>query len=180
MLEVEEAEELGWNWSEGGDVLADVLPDVDWLPDVDRLGLSREGHWRGVRWPSDRRVNDTIALVVKNGTGHSAQLFSTNARGFEETHSPSVSEKLSALVNTKYQVNVVYGIIRMVHGSLIVSSGAPVAMLHAQKQVNLGGVRQPFGIRWNRLTWVTDFKTKNLLEPLVVGIGTPRFPEGKL
>ena len=37
MLEVEEAEELGWNWSAGGDVLADVLPDIDWLPDVDWL-----------------------------------------------------------------------------------------------------------------------------------------------
>ncbi len=62
---------------------------------------------------------------------------STNATGFEDNYSPSVSEKLSALVDTKYQVNVVNGIMRMVHGSLIVSSGAPVPMSHAQKQVNL-------------------------------------------
>ena len=35
MLEVEEAEEPGWNWSAGGEGLADVLPDTDWLPNAD-------------------------------------------------------------------------------------------------------------------------------------------------
>lgn len=37
MLEVEEGEEPGWNWSGRGHVSADVLPDRDWLPDVDWL-----------------------------------------------------------------------------------------------------------------------------------------------
>jgi len=70
------------------------------------------------------------------------KLFNTNATRFEETLALSVAEKLSALVDAKYQVNVVHGIVRMVHGSLIMSTGAPVAMLHAQKQVNLDAVRQ--------------------------------------
>ena len=69
-------------------------------------------------------------------------LLNTNGNGREETPALSVSEKFSAFVDTEYQVNMVYGIKRMVDGSLIMSSGAPVAMLHAQKQVNLDFVRQ--------------------------------------
>jgi fatty acid-binding protein DegV len=61
------------------------------------------------------------------------EALSINTTGCEETNSLSVSEKLSALVNTKYQVNVVRGIKRMVHDSLIVSSSTPVAVLHAQE-----------------------------------------------
>jgi hypothetical protein len=93
--------------------------------------------------PSNGRVNDTIALVVKNGTGHSMETIQYYCNGiFKETYSLSISEKLSALVNTKYQVNAIHGIIGIVHGGLIVSSGAPVSMSRAQKQVNLGNVRQ--------------------------------------
>ena len=77
-----------------------------------------------------------MALVILR------KLFNTSATGFEETLALSVSEKLAALVDTEYQVNVVYRIIGMVHGGLIMSSGAPVAMLHAQKQVNLDAVRR--------------------------------------
>ena len=135
MLEVEEAEDPGWNWSEGGDWLADVLPDTDLLcPDWDIGevcgGQVTEESMTRLPWSSK------MALDILQ------KLFNTNATGFEETLALSVSKKFSTLVDTKYQVNVVYGIIRMVHGSFIVSSGAPVAMLHAQKQVNLSTVRQ--------------------------------------
>lgn len=121
-------------------MLVDVLLDMDWVPDAAWLcperdigevcgGQVTEGSTTRLPWSSK------MALAI-------LKLFSTTATGFKEAHSLSISKKLSAFVNTKYQVNMVYGIIRMVHGSLIVSSGAPVAMSHAQEQVNLGNVRQ--------------------------------------
>lgn len=132
MLEVEEAEELGWNRSEGGDVLVDMLPGVDWLLDADwdcperdigevLGGQVTEGSTTRLPWSSKMALD-----ILRN-------LFLTGAAGFEETNSLCVSEKFSALVNTKYQVNVVYRMIRMVHRSLIVSSGTPVAMFDAHK-----------------------------------------------
>ena len=141
ILEVEEVEEPGWNWSEGGGVLVDVLLDMDWLLDVDWLcpegdngevcgGQVTEESTTRLPWSSKM----PLAILQK--------LFSTTATGFKSTDTLSISEKLSALVHTKYQVNVVYRIIGMVHGSLIMSSGTPVAMSRAQKQVNLCNVRQ--------------------------------------
>ena len=122
-------------------MFVDVLLDMDWVPDPAWLcperhigevcgGQVTEGSTTRLPWSSK------MALAILR------KLFRTTTTGFKEIHAPSISEKLSAFVNTKYQVNMVHGIIRMVHGSLIVSSGAPVAMSHAQKQVNLGNVRQ--------------------------------------
>jgi hypothetical protein len=107
-------------------VLADVLPDTDWLLDADWVGevcsgQVTEGSTTRLPWPSK------MALDILQTP------FSTGTVGSEEAISPSVPKKLPALDNTKNQVNVVYGIICMRHGSLIVSSSTPVAMLHAQK-----------------------------------------------
>ena len=119
MLEVEEGEEPGWYWSDRGDVLVDVLPDRDWLPDVDWLsdadwllgadwlpgtdwlcpegdigevcgGQVTEGSTTRLPWSSK------MALAILR------TFFSTDAAGFGDNHSPSISEKLSALVDTKY------------------------------------------------------------------------------
>jgi hypothetical protein len=116
-------------------VLADVLPDTDWLLDAEWLGevcggQVTEGSMTRLPWSSK------MALDILQTP------FSTGTVGSEGAISPSVPKKLPALVNTKNQVNVVYRIICMIHGSLIVSSSTPVAMLHAQKQVNLGDVSQ--------------------------------------
>jgi hypothetical protein len=89
MLEVEEAEEPGWNWSEGGDVLVDVLLDMDWLPHADWFcperdigevcgGQVTEGSTTRLPWSSKM----ALAILWK--------LFSTTATAYSKkrTHFP--------------------------------------------------------------------------------------------